>query len=104
MVFLSIILFTPVFLILAGVFVLFPRAPSQPARTVFNVLSLVISLSVSIAAMRWGFLNADPEVGPIWRQVLATLMAYGAFLLTLSLAFGLRQWWLNPAKRKHHDV
>jgi hypothetical protein len=38
---------------------------------------------------------ADAGTGPIWKQVLATLVAYGAFLGALLAAVALRAWWLR---------
>ena len=42
--------------------------------------------------MLWGYSEgvADARSGPIWRQVLAVLYAYGAFLAVLALAIPLR--------------
>ena len=88
---LSLILFLPWFLILGVLFWLFPRKPRAPgARTVFNSAALLLALVVSVLSMRWGFLNATLDSGPIWRQVLATLLAYGAYLGVLGIALLLR--------------
>ena len=38
---------------------------------------------------------ADVGTGAIWKQVLATLVAYGAFLFVLTMAVPLRGWWLS---------
>jgi hypothetical protein len=40
-------------------------------------------------------LNADPNAGAIWKQVLACLTAYGAFLAVLTLAWFARRSWLR---------
>lgn len=84
---LSLILFLPWFAILAVLYWVFPhRHPGATSRAI-DVAVLVVSLLLSVWAMRWGFLNADPGAGTIWKQVLATLTAYGAFLLVLGAAW-----------------
>lgn len=88
--YLSLILFFPWFAILAALFWLFPRQPRGAARTGFDLAILLLALVLSFIGMRWGYLNADPGAGAIWKQVLATLVAYGAFLAILSLAWPLR--------------
>ena len=52
----------------------------------------MLALVLSIAGMLWGYSEgvADARSGPIWRQVLAVLYAYGAFLAVLALAIPLR--------------
>lgn len=89
--FLTLILFFPWFAILGALFWLFPRTPRGAARVVFDLLTLVIALVLSVIAMRYGYDNADPAAGAIWKQVLATLNAYGAFLAVLALAWPLRR-------------
>ena len=44
--------------------------------------------------MQWAYGYADPRWGGMWKQILATSVAYGAFLLVLGVAFGLRKRWL----------
>lgn len=95
--FLSIILFLPTFLILATLFVLFPRTPRNGRRTLFDAITLALVLGASMIAMRWGYLHADPAASLIWRQVLATLLAYATFLTTLVAALLVRLWLLRPA-------
>ena len=87
---LSLILFFPWFAILATLFWLFPRQPRGAARIGFDLATLLLALGLSFIGMRWGYLGADPDAGAIWKQVLATLVAYGAFLAVLSLAWPLR--------------
>ncbi len=98
MVYLSLILFFPCFLILGGLFVLYPRSPRGGARKIFDALAILVALVLSLVAMRWGYLNADPEISAIWKQVLATLFAYGAFLAGLVPAFVLRRLLLPRAE------
>ncbi len=87
---LSLILFLPWFLILGALFCFFPREPRGFVRRGYDLATLVLALVASWYAMRWGFVNADPQAGAIWKQVLATLTAYGAFLALLGVA-----WWLR---------
>ena len=87
---LSLILFFPWFAILAVLFWLFPRQPRGGARIVFDLAVLLLALVLSFVGMRWGYVNADPDAGAIWKQVLATLVAYGAFLAVLAIAWPLR--------------
>ncbi len=84
--FLAVILFLPCFFVLGGLFVLFPRARTTPARTAFNTVALLLALVLSVLAMLWGYAHADAAAGPIWKQVLATLFAYAAFVASLLLA------------------
>ncbi len=95
--FLSIILFLPTFLIMGGLFVLFPRTPRHSRRTLFDAIALTLALAISVFAMRWGYLYADPASSLIWRQVLATLLAYAAFLASLVAAMLARAVLLRPA-------
>lgn len=54
--------------------------------------ALLVALALSVVAMRWGFAEgtADIHAGAIWRQVLAVLYAYGAFLAVMCVAITLR--------------
>lgn len=94
---LALILFLPWFTILASLFCLFPRRPRHPARTAFDMLSLLLALAAAATGMHWGMHHADPRFGPMWAQVLATSLAYGLFLAGLTLAFFIRRAWLAPA-------
>ena len=88
---LAFILFFPWFAILGGLYWFFPRAPRGVGRRVFDAGTLLAAAALSIWAMRWGYLNADPNAGNIWRQVLATLTAYGMFLAVLAIALPARR-------------
>lgn len=88
---LTLILFLPWFAILGGLFWFFPRQPRGGARRVYSVVTLLVAAVASWFAMRWGLLAADPEAGAIWKQVLATLTAYGAFLVVLVPAWLVRR-------------
>jgi hypothetical protein len=87
---LTLILFLPWFAILGVLFWVYPRQPRSASRRGFDLAALVLSLLASWIAMRWGLLSADPTAGAIWKQVLACLTAYGAFLAVLGLAAWLR--------------
>ena len=84
---LALVLFLPWFAILGVLFWLYPREPRHAMRGGYNLAVLALSLVLSWAAMRWGMLNADPQAGAIWKQVLATLLAYGVFLAILTPAW-----------------
>jgi hypothetical protein len=88
---LTLILFLPWFVILAVLFWLYPRQPRNASRRGFDIASLVLAIILSWLGMRWGMLNADTSAGAIWKQVLASLVAYGAFLGMLTLAYYVRR-------------
>ena len=94
--YLAIILFLPWFLLLGSLFYLFPREPRTPRRRSFNLVALLVAFVLSFAGMQWGYALglADGGTGAIWKQVLATLVAYGAFLIVLVVAVPLRAWFL----------
>lgn len=87
---LAMILFLPWFAILGALFWFYPRQPRGGLRRGVDVAALALALLASWIGMRWGMLNADPGAGAIWKQVLACLVAYGAFLAVLGLAAWLR--------------
>lgn len=93
---LALVLFLPWFAILGTLYWLFPRTPHGPARRGFDIAVLALSLALSVWAMHWGHASADPQAGTIWRQVLATLVAYGAFLGVLAIAWPLRSRMFPP--------
>ncbi|RRN56295.1 hypothetical protein EIM48_07090 [Pseudoxanthomonas sp. SGNA-20] len=92
MAWLSLLLFLPWFAVLGGLYWFFPRTPRPRARRAFDAIVLVLALVLSIGGMHWGYHEglAYSGAGPIWRQVLAVLYAYGAFLAVLALAIPLR--------------
>lgn len=92
--YLSVIVFLPWFLLLGAVFWLFPRQPRTRWRSRFDLIALLVAFGLGFAGMRWGYALglADAGTGPIWKQVLATLVAYGAFLAALLVAIALRAW------------
>ena len=92
MAWLSLLLFLPWFAVLGGLYWLFPRSPRPGARRAYDAGVLVLALLLSIAGMHYGYNEgvAYAGAGPIWRQVLAVLYAYGAFLAVLAVAIPLR--------------
>ena len=88
--YLALILFLPWFAILGVLFWLFPRMPRTSARRAFDVATLLLAGIGSFTGMRWGYLNASVEVGALWKQILATLVAYGVFLCVLTVALIVR--------------
>ena len=95
--YLAIILFLPWFLLLGALFWLFPRQPRNPRRKAFDIAALVVAFEMSFVGMQWGYALglADVGTGAIWKQVLATLVAYGAFLFVLTVAVLLRSLFLS---------
>ena len=88
--YLALILFAPWFAILGALFWLFPRAPRTSARRVFDTMTLLLAGIGSFVGMRWAWLNANTDVGTMWKQIFATLVAYGVFLAVMTLALVLR--------------
>ena len=95
--YLAVILFLPWFLLLGALFWLFPRQPRNSRRKAFDIATLVIAFVLSFMGMQWGYALglADVGTGAIWKQVLATLVAYGAFLLVLTIAVVVRSVFLS---------
>ncbi|MCI4567109.1 hypothetical protein [Lysobacter sp. CFH 32150] len=91
---LALILFIPWFSILAVLFWAYPRAPRGPARALLDTTSLIVALIAAVIGMHWSMVNADPQFGPMWKQVLATSVAYGLFLLAMTVALLIRRRWL----------
>lgn len=101
MAWLSLVLFLPWFVVLGALYWLFPRQPRTRARLQFDLAVLLLALVASCAAMLWGHRTgaADAHAGAIWRQVLAVLYAYGAFLAVMLVAVGVRGRWLQGLPR-----
>ena len=92
---LAFFLFLPVFAILGALYCAFPRQPRGAARLAADLAVLVTAAAISLFAMRWGFALALGVAGPIWKQILATLFAYAAFLASMGLALALRAAWFR---------
>ena len=102
---LALILFLPWYAILVGLYWFFPRQPRTLGRWSFDVVALAVTTVLSIAAMQWGYRNADPAAGAIWKQVLATSVCYGVFLASMTTAFFLRRWFIvRPHARQAGDA
>lgn len=90
---LALVLFLPWFAILGALYWYYPRTLERtPARRRFDVAALCLAFLASFLAGRLGFDIASTavEAGPIWRQVLASLFAYKAFLAVLAGAWAWR--------------
>lgn len=89
--YLAVLLFLPWFAVVAWGYWTFPRhLTRRGTRRRFDGAVLLLAVSVSVLGMRWGLLNASVDSGPIWKQILATLIAYGAFLLVVTMGVALR--------------
>ncbi len=97
--YLALILFVPWFCLLGALFWFYPRQPRTVRRKAIDVLVLVFAFALSFAGMQLGYTMglADARAGAIWKQVLATLVAYGAFLSVMVLAVPVRAWLLGRA-------
>lgn len=93
MAWLSLLLFLPWFALLGSLYWYYPRDRRGRRARLFDVVSLLLALLLSVLAMHWGFRSgsAQHDAGPIWPQVLAVLYAYGAFLAVMTLAVLLRR-------------
>ena len=90
---LALILFLPWFVILGALYWFYPRTLERtPARRRFDMAALCVAFLASFLAGRLGFAIASTtiEAGPIWRQVLASLLAYKAFLAVVAVAWAWR--------------
>jgi hypothetical protein len=88
--YLALILFSPWFLILGALYWIYPRQPRTSARKAFDAVALLLAGAGSFYGMNWAYLNANTEVGTMWKQIFATLVAYGVFLGVMTLAIALR--------------
>jgi hypothetical protein len=96
---LAFFLFLPVFAILGVLYCAFPREPRGAARLLTDLATLVVAAAISLFAMRRGFALATGVAGPIWKQILATLLAYAAFLASMGAALVLRAAWFRRNRR-----
>lgn len=92
---LSFILFLPSFAIVGALYCAYPRKPRGALRWLADLAVLTLAAILSILAMRWGFHASAGSGGMLWKQVVATLLAYGAFLGVLCVALPLRALWLR---------
>lgn len=96
---LAFILFLPVFAIIGALYCLFPRKPRGALRLFGDLAVLLLAAVLSVFAMRWGFHAAAGVAGALWKQIVATLLAYGAFLAIVCMALPLRALWWRRRKR-----
>jgi hypothetical protein len=92
---LAFFLFLPVFAILGVLYCAFPRTPRGAVRVLTDLAALVVAAAISLFAMRSGFSLATGVAGPIWKQIVATLLAYAAFLASMGIALALRAAWFR---------
>ena len=95
--YLTLIMFLPWFAILGALFWLFPRAPRTSMRRLFDAVTLLIAGSGSFYGMRWAYITANTDVGTMWKQIFATLVAYGVFLGVMTIALIVRPRLLRKA-------
>ena len=101
---LAFFLFLPVFAILGVLYCAYPRQPRGVARVIADLVALVACAAISLVAMRWGFALALGVAGPIWKQIVATLLAYAAFLASLGLALIVRAAWSRRHARTRESA
>ena len=92
---LAMILFVLWFSILAVLFWIFPRQPRNASRKAFDIVSLVLAMAAATFGMQWSVHNAEPGYGHMWQQILSTMMAYGGFLMVMTVAVMARWIWLS---------
>ena len=98
--YLALIMFLPWFAILGALFWLFPRAPRTSMRRVFDTATLLLAGIGSFLGMRWAYLTANTDVGTMWKQIFATLVAYGVFLGVMTIALIVRPRLLRANARE----
>jgi hypothetical protein len=88
---LALLLFAPWFGILGWAYWNYPRRHVAAGGTRrFDAAVLLVSLLLSVLAMRWSYARSYHGGGSMWPQVLATISAYHAFLLVLAAGWLLR--------------
>ena len=96
---LALVLFLPWFAILAALYWIYPRQPRTSARRAFDTTALVVATALAAWGMHWSMVNADPDAGAIWKQVLASSISYGLFLLVMAVALIVRYRLLKAPAR-----
>ena len=89
--YLAFILFVPWFAILGGLYMLFPQQPRGWKRRLYELSTLTASVIATLASIQWAYASASLSHGAMWRQLLASSVGYGVFLLCLLMALWLRQ-------------
>jgi len=88
--YLALILFLPWFAILGVLFCIYPRTPRTSMRSLFDSATLLLAGIGSFIGMNWAYQTANTDVGTMWKQIFATLVAYGVFLGVMTIALVLR--------------
>ena len=86
---LALILFMPWYLLLGW---LFWRVRARGASSARKFVALAIRLASMVAAGTtgvWAYGIADTSSGMIWRQILACVVGYWAFLVVLAAGYGM---------------
>jgi hypothetical protein len=105
--YLAFVLLMPWLLILCWAYWAYPKnLPRTRARRAFDAATVMLALVAAAETAVIGFDTAQqPSIGPfgrasggIWQQVLPALYGYGALLVVLAVALGLR-WWLWGRRR-----
>jgi len=105
--YLAFVLLTPWLLILCWAYWAYPKSlPKTLARRAFDAAAVLIAMIAAAKTAALGFDTAlQPTMGPfgrgsggIWQQVLPALYGYGALLVVLALALGLR--WMLWGRRR----
>ena len=97
---LAFILFLPTFCIVGALYCFYPRTPRHVLRWFADLGVLAFAAVVSMIAARWGFRTATGVGGALWRQVLATLLAFACFFGVVGVAALLRRPWLRRARQR----
>lgn len=84
---LGLILLLPWYLVLSVVFWRARRSPQHLGQRLADAAVLLLALAGSGIGGYWSFHHADAGAGAIWKQVLASLVGYGVFLLVLGCGF-----------------
>lgn len=87
---LALILFAPWFAVLSALYWRYPRQPRGPARALFDGLALAAATLAAFAGMHWGMRHGDATYGAMWKQILATSVAYGVYLAVMVAALVVR--------------
>ena len=98
---LAMLLFLPTFAIIAGLYLAFPRVPRPRWRLALDLFVVLAAAAASAAAMSWGFRIATGVGGAIWRQLLATLLAYAAFAVVIVAGLVVRSALWRRVVRQH---
>ena len=101
---LAFILFLPAFCIVGALYCLYPRTPRGALRWIADLAVVVSAAVASVVAMRWGFRTATGVGGALWKQVLATLLAFGFFFAVVGLAALLRSRWFRRMRQRTASV